>query len=92
MKSYLPNLQGPNTLKVYQKNLAVAQLVLVGGAKDLSHRGAYCLGRIQCFHPQTRKGKQIVRRATVTMMEKAFKAGTTQIENVLRDLSKIAPV
>ena len=65
---------------------------VVGDAKDLSHRGAYRLGRIHCLHPQTRKGKQIVRRALVAVMGKASVAETTQIDYVLQDLSKIAPV
>ena len=69
MKSYLPSLQGRNKCRTHEDNLTVNQLVLVGdteqssGSKNTySYRGAYRLGRVQCLHPQTRKGKQIVRR------------------------------
>ena len=79
-------------MKGSTKNLAVGQLVLVGDAEGLCHRGAYRLGRIHCLHPQTHKGKQIVRRVTVVVMDKASVAGSTQIDYVLRDLSKIAAV
>ena len=44
------------------------QLVLVGDAEDIAKRGLYRLGRIHCLHPQIRKGKEIVRRATVAVL------------------------
>ena len=42
-----------------------------------------------CVHPQQRKGKDIVRRATIAVLKDS---GTGEIEYILRDLSKIAPV
>ena len=52
--------------------------------------GAYRLGRIHRLHPQLRAGKEIVRRATVAVPKKNAAAG--EIECILRDISKIAPV
>ena len=69
---------------------AVTGLVLVGDAEDLSKRGAYRLGRIHRLHPQLRAGKEIVRRATVAVPKKNAAVG--EIEYILRDISKIAPV
>ena len=51
-------------------NLVPGQLVLVGDAEDIAHKGAYRLGRIHCLHPQIRKGKEIVRKATVAVIAK----------------------
>ena len=71
MDEALPSdFTGPKQMEGLHKNLAEGQLVLVGDAEDLSHRGAYCLGRIHCLHPQTRKGEEIVQRATVALMVK----------------------
>ena len=64
----------------------------VGDAKHLCYRGAYRLSRINCVHPQTCKNKQIVHHATVAVLGKASVAGSTQIDYVLQDLSKIAPI
>ena len=50
------------------------------------------LGRIHCVHPQVRKGRDIVRRATVAVLAKNPDSGKTEIRYILRDLSKIAPV
>ena len=91
MQGYLPTLQGCNKWRVTQENLKPGQLVLVGDAGDLSYRGAYRLGRIERLHPQIRKGKELVRRATVAVLGKGS-AGSFQVEYVLRDISKIAPV
>ena len=68
MKVYLPSLQGRNKWSTLQKNLIPGQLVLVEDAEELSYRGAYRLGRIHCFHLQIRRGKEIVRRATVAVL------------------------
>ena len=76
-------MQGRNKWKALQKNLAMGQLVLVGDAEDLSHRGAFRLGRIHCLHPQTRKGKQVIRCAKVAVMGNVLVAATTQIECAL---------
>ena len=68
----------------------VGQLVLVGDAEDLSKREAYRLGRIHRLHSQLRDGEKIVRRATVAVLKKNAAAG--EIEYILRNISKIAPV
>ena len=90
MKGYLPCLQGRNKWRTLRENLVVGQLVLVGDAEDLSKRGAYRLGRVHRLHPQLRAGKEIVRRATVAVPKKNAAVG--EIEYILRDISKIAPV
>ena len=74
----------PNVTK---NNLVPGQLVLVGGFDDIARRGSYRLGRIHEVHPQSRKGVNIVRRATVAVLNKS---GT--VDYVLRDISKIAPL
>ena len=68
------------------------QLVLLGDSEDVFHKGAYLLGRIHRLQPQLRKGREIVRRATVAVLSKKNPAGSAELEYVLRDLSKIAPV
>ena len=93
MQSYLPSLQGRNKWRTLKDNLVPGQLVLVGDAVDIAHRGAYRLGRIHCLPPQIRKGKEIVRRATVAVIAKTnASSDSCQSEYVLRDISKIAPV
>ena len=92
MQSYLPSLQGRNKWRFLQKNLTVGQLVLVGDAEDVTYRGAYRLGRIHSLHPHIRRGKEIIRRATVAVLAKNTVGDPGRIEYVLRDLSKIAPV
>ena len=89
MKAYLPSLQSRNKWRVLHTNIEPGQLVLVGDSEDLSGRGAYRLGRIHCVHPQIRKGQEVVRRTIVAVLSNS-KPG--EIELVLRDLSKIAPV
>ena len=73
----------PKQMEGSPKNLAVGQLILIGDVGALCHREAYRLSRIRRFHPQTSKGKQIVRRATVAVMGKASETGSTQIDHVL---------
>ena len=92
MKSYLPSLQGRSKWRTLQTNLEPGQLVLVGDAEDLASNGAYRLGRIHSLHPHLRKGKEIVRRATVAVLKNSSTAGNCEIEYLLRDLAKIAPV
>ena len=70
MKAYIPSLQGRNKWRTLKDNLVPGQLVLVGGPEDLTRKGAYRLGRIHSIHPQIRKGKEIVRRATVAVIAK----------------------
>ena len=89
IKGYLPTLQGRNKWRVTQENLFVGQLVLVGDADDISKRGAYRLGRVHRVHPQMYKGREIVRRATIAVLKNS---GSGDIEYVLRDISKIAPI
>ena len=66
-KGYLPTLQGRRKWRVACQNLAEGQLVLVGNAEDTNKRGTYRLGRVHCVHPQLRRGKEIVRRATIAV-------------------------
>ena len=73
-------------------NLEVGQLVQVGDAEDLTKRGAYRLGRIHCIHPETRKGREIVRRAIVAVLAWNPDTESCKIKYILRGLSKIAPV
>ena len=75
---------------VTRENRKPGQLVLVGDAEDLSYRGDYRLDRIERLHPQIRNGKELVRRATVAVLGKG--SSGSDVEYVLRDLSKIAPV
>ena len=101
MQSYLPPLQGRNKWRTLKDNLVQRQLVFVGDAEDIAHKGAYRLGRmvdtdfggIHCLHQQTRKGKEIVRRATVAVIaKKNTSSDSSKIEYVLRNISKIALV
>ena len=70
------------------QNLAEGQLVLVGNAEDINKRWAYRLGRVHCVHPQLRRGKEIVRLATIAVLKNS---GSKEIDYVLRDVSKNAP-
>jgi len=72
-----------------RQNLIPGQLVQTADPGDITKRGAYRLGRVHCVHPQLRKGKEIVRRATIEVLKSN---GSGEIEYLLRDLSKIAPV
>ena len=92
MQRYLPLLQKRNKWRTVQHNQQSGQLVLVGDSEDPSYRGAYRLGRVEKFHPRIRKGKEIVRRATVAVLSKKLGKDDPDIEYVLRDLSKIAAV
>ena len=50
------------------------------------------MGRIHSLHTQLRKGKEIVRRATMTVLKNCCTSGNCEVEYVLRDLAKIAAV
>ena len=89
IEGYLPTLQGRNKWREIRQNLTPGQLVLVADAEDICKRGTYRLGRIHSVHPQIRKGKEIVRRATLAVLKNS---GSGKVEYVLRDLSKLAPV
>jgi len=89
IEGYLSNLQGRKKWRVTRQNLIPGQLVLVADAGDITKRGAYRLERVHCIHSQLRKGKEIVRRATIAVLKSN---GPGEIEYLLRDLSKIAPV
>ena len=89
VKGYLPTLQGRSKWRVTRENLSPCQLVLVGDVSDIFKRGTYRLGRIHCVHPQQRKRKDLVRRATIAISKNS---GTGETEYIFRDLSKIVPV
>ena len=63
-------------------NLEVGQMVLVGDAEDLTKPGAYRLGRIHCIHPETRKGREIVRRATAAVFARNPDTESCEIEYI----------
>ena len=63
--------------------------MLVAHAEDICKRGPYRLGRIHSVHLQIRNGKEIVWQATVAVLKNS---GSGEVEYVLRDLSKLAPV
>ena len=87
LKGYLPTLQARIKWRVTKNNLVPGQLFLVGDSDDFVNRGSYRLGRIHEVHPLLRNGVNIVRRATVAVLNKLG-----GIDYVLRDISKIAPV
>ena len=89
VKGYLPTLQGRGKWRSVRENLLPGQLVLVGGFEDICKRGRYRLGRIHAVHPQTRQERDIVRRATVAVLKSSDNG---EIEYILRDISKIAPL
>ena len=68
---------------------AVGRGLVVGDAHDFLKRGAYSLGRIHRIHPQKRKEREIVRRATVAVLKNS---SSSEIEYILRDISKFAPL
>ena len=93
IKGYLTSLQGRKKWRAVKENVYPGQLMLVGDAEDIAKRGLYRLGRIHCLHPQIRKGKEIVRRATVVaVLANHLGNEAGKIQYILRDVSKIAPV
>ena len=89
IKKYLPTLQGRAKWRIARQNLSTGQSVLLGDANDIAKCGNYRLRRINQIHTQIRKGKEIVRRATVAVLKHS---GSGELEYVLRDSSKIAPL
>ena len=89
MQGYLPTLQGRSKWRVHRDNIEPGQLILVGDTEDLDKRGVYRLGKIHAVHPQIRQGKKIVRRATIAVLKNT---GSGEIEYVLPDVAKIAPI
>ena len=59
MKSSIPTLQWRNEWRTVRLNLVSGQLVLVGDAEDLAHKGVYRLGRVHYLHPQLTQGKKL---------------------------------
>ena len=88
-KGYLPTLQGRGKWRTVKENIGPGQLVLVEDAPDIGNRDTYRIGRIHKVHPILRNGKEIVRRATVAVIKYS---GSGEIEYILRDLPKIAPL
>ena len=66
--------------------------MVMGSLEDISKRERYKLGRIEKVIPQIRNGKPIVRRAKVAVTKVNENTGEVKIENVLRDVSRLAPV
>ena len=93
MKSCVSSLQGRNKWRTVRPNLVPSQLVLVGDAEDLAHKGAYRLGRFHSLHPQIRRGKEIVRRATAAVLaQKSTAADPDKIEYIYGICQKSLPV
>ena len=94
IKSYVTSLQGRNKWRTVRPSLVSGPVgAIVGNAEDLAHKGTYRLGRVHSLHPQIRKGKEIVRRASVAVLaKKSTAADPDKIEYILRDLPKIAPI
>ena len=84
----LSTLQGRQKWRVTRQNLVPGQLVLVGDADDIAKREAYRPGRIRVVHPQIKNRKEYVCPATVTVL----KNDNGEIEHILRDILKIAPL
>ena len=63
-----------------------------GRRRGYCKTGLYRLVRIHCLHPQIRKGKEIVRRATMAVMANHSGSEAGKIQYILRDVFKIAPV
>ena len=90
MQSYIPTLQGRSKWRTLASNLVAMQLVLVGDAEDLFKKGTYRLGGIHSLHPQIRKGKEIVRHATVAVIDKTNSAaGSGQVNTTFRTIRKL---
>ena len=92
MRSHFSSLPGRNKWRIEKDKFVPGQLVLLGDAEDTAHKGAYRFGRIHCLHPQIQKRKEIVRKATVTVVaQKNSSSDSCKIKYVLGDNSKIAP-
>ena len=89
---YLSWLQGRKKWWRVFENLKPGQLVVMGSLEDISRRGRYQLGRIEEVIPQIRNGKPIVRRAKIAVAKVDENTGDVEVQYVLRDVSRIAPV
>ena len=69
MQDNLPTLQDRNKWGVTRNDICTGQWVLVGDAEYILRRRAYRLDRVHWVHPQWRKGKKLVRRATVATLK-----------------------
>lgn len=92
LEFYLPWQQGRKKWQKMAQNLKPGQLVVLSAMKDISKRGKYQLGRVHEIIPQTRNGKQIVRRVKVATTCTDDTTGEIKVVYILRDLSCIAPV
>ena len=92
LEFYLPWQQGRKKWLKMAQNLTPGQLVILTSMEDISKRGKYQLGRVHEVIPQSRNGKQIVRRVKVATTSTDESTGDVKVVYVLRDLSCIAPV
>ena len=92
LEFYLPWQQGRKKWLKMAQNLTPGQLVILTSMEDVSKRGKYQLGRVHEVIPQSRNGKQIVRRVKVATTSTDESTGDVKVVYVLRDLSCIAPV
>ena len=89
MRDYVPTLQDKTKWRVTRNNICHGQLV--EDAESISKRGTYRLCRLHQAHQLGRKGKMLVRGATVAVL-KDFTDVTNKIEYILGDLLKMPPV
>ena len=66
--------------------------MVVGSLEDIPKCGRYKLKRIEEVILQIRNGKPIVRRAKAAVTKVNETTGEVKIKNVLRDVSRLAPV
>ena len=92
LEFYLLWQQGRKKWLKMAQNLTPGQLVILTSMEDVSKRGKYQLGRVHEVIPQSRNGKQIVRRVKVATTSTDESTGEVKVVYVLRDLSCIAPV
>ena len=92
LEFYLPWQQGRKKWLKMAQNLTPGQLVILTSMEDVSKRGKYQLGRVHEVIPQSRNGKEIVRRVKVATTSTDESTGDVKVVYVLRDLSCIAPV
>ena len=83
---------GQNKWRELKKNLVPCQLVLVMDSADLLSKRAYRLEQVHHLHPELCGDKEIVHQATVPALQRNAAAGNCEIEYVLRNISKLAPV
>ena len=91
---YLPMLQGRNKWRETSKNLHIGDLVLVGDSADISETG-----KVSCrkksgrsFPPNAYNRNPVVRKAKIAVAEYDSKTDSYKVEQIYRDISRIAPV